>query len=77
MKLLRRLFLQIMIALALSAVELGGGPGEVRCEAIVRIIPPEPIYPPRYLPVRRRRLYVEESDSGEESALHYVTSRFN
>ena len=77
MKLLRRLFLQVMIAFALSAVELGGGPGEVRCEAIVRIIPPEPIYPPRYLPLRRRRLYVEESDTDEGSTLHYVTSRFN
>lgn len=76
---LRRIFLQIMIAFALSAAELGGGRGEVQCEAVVRIIPPEPIYPPRYLPVRRRRLYVEESDCDGEprSALHYVTSRFN
>ena len=77
MKLLRRLFLQIMIAFALSAVELGGSPGEVRCEAIVRIIPPKPIYPPRYLPLRRRRLWVEESDPDEWTPLHYVTSRFN
>jgi hypothetical protein len=73
---LRRFFLQIMIAFALSAAELGRGGGDLRCEAVVRIIPPEPTYPPRYLPVRRRRLY-EGFDGEMESARLYVTSRFN
>ncbi len=73
---IRRLFLQIMIAFALSAAELGGNAPVQRRQAIVRIMPPEPIYPPRYLPVRRRRLYedLEVCGSGDAPG---VTSRFN
>lgn len=59
----RRIFLNVMVAFALSARELGRREGlEVRV-AIVRMIPPEPLYPPRYLPPRRRPLYDDLSES--------------
>ncbi len=53
---IRRFIIQVAIAIALSAAELGATPPVRRQQEIVRIAPPEPLYPPRYLPYRRLRL---------------------
>ena len=45
-----------MVAFVLSAVDLGAMPYERRRAPIVRIAPPEPLYPPRFLPYRRRTI---------------------